>query len=165
MKATILLLVAFAFFGCANNQAFERNSSAANTASQILQILDREVAPRYQKAAELALETLPAGATFPDYQKSMVRWDQIETGLRTAHSALLAMQSALQAWDDGSQVAEADYGKALACTVSGLQNVAEAAESLGVELPPEVGQFLTFSESILGPSMLTASEGEDCHGR
>ena len=137
LPITFLLLAS-----CAGNPAFDRSVLVANTASQALRVLDREVAPLYEKAADAALEGLPAGSTVDDYQRVMEPWDRLEQGLRGAHSALLVMQAALKAWDAGSDGSEADYRQALACAVEGLTAIEEAAEALEIDLKPEIMEFL-----------------------
>jgi hypothetical protein len=122
----------------------------ANTGSQALQVLDREIAPLYEHAAAAALEGLPAGATFDAYQRAMEPWNRLEQGLRTSHSAMVVMQAALRAWEAGSDASEADYGQALACAVEGFQAVTEASRTLGIDLKPEILEFITLAGKAAG---------------
>jgi hypothetical protein len=146
----LALPITLLLMSCAGNQALERSVLLTNTASEALLVLDREIEPLYEFAAETALENLPAGSTLADYNAAMVEWNTIEEGLRTTHTALLAMQSALRAWEDGSQTAEGDYRSALACAVQGLKALADAAAELNVPVPPEVEQFTTLGAIAAG---------------
>jgi hypothetical protein len=136
--------------GCVGNAAFDRSVLVANAASQALQVLDREIAPLYEKAAADALEALPAGSTFDAYQQAMESWNRLEQGLRAAHSALLVMQAALKGWDAGSSASEGRYQQALACAVDGFQAVAEASKALGLDLKPEILEFITLAGKAAG---------------
>jgi hypothetical protein len=157
MKVALPITLLVLLTGCADNPAFDRSVLVANSASQVLQVLDQEVAPLYEQAAADALERLPAGSTVADYQRAMEHWNRLEQALRTAHSALLVMQGALKAWDAGSSGSEADYGQALACVVEGLRAVAEASKALGLDLKPEILEFL----AVAGDAARSATGGCD----
>jgi hypothetical protein len=136
--------------GCVGNAAFDRSALVANAASQALQVLDQEIAPLYEQAAADALEGLPAGSGLDAYQQAMEPWNRLEQGLRTAHSALLVMQGTLKAWDAGSQAAAGDFDQALSCAVEGFQAVAEASKALGLDLKPEILEFLALAGKATG---------------
>jgi hypothetical protein len=127
--------------------AVRRGTSAAAIG---LASMDAPAAEGYQAAHERALAEHETRA---GYDAAMRPWNDLETGMRAAHSSLFALDVALDAWGAGG---EREWLGLAACTVVSLRHVATLAAALGLELPEQV-------ES--GLSMISAIAGAACPGR
>jgi len=93
-----------------------------------LRVADREVAPRYTVAADEAREH---AADWAAYDAAMRPWNETERALRVAHTALLATQAGLDAWEAGDQ---RGWLATVPCLVESLDQFRRALEAVGVHL-------------------------------
>lgn len=95
-----------------------------------LRVADHEVAPRYTTAADEAREHAQDWAA---YDAAMRPWNETERALRVAHTALLATQAGLDAWEAGD---DRGWLATVPCLVDALDRLRLGLEALGIHLGP-----------------------------
>lgn len=146
--AAMLAAASAVMSGCGGPpQAVRRGTSAAAIG---LAALDTPAAEGYQAAHERAMAEHETRA---DYDAAMRPWNDLETGMRSAHASLFALDAALDAWGAGG---ERQWLELAACTAVSLRHVAALATTLGLELPDQVSS---------GLAMISAIAGAACPGR
>lgn len=116
---------------------------ALTTTAHALRTVDQEVAPRYTTAADEAREHATDWAS---YDAAMHDWDEVERALRVAHTALLATQAGLDAWQAGD---ERGWLSTVPCLVEAIDRLRVGLEALGVHLMP-VTQAVALIGSFAG---------------
>jgi hypothetical protein len=93
--------------------------------------LDRELAPRYAEAAELARG---ATTTLGEYEARMAGWNAVEEGLGAVRSLLLEAQTDMDSVP-------------VACILKTFSALGSVLSSFGIELPPALSSII----GALGP--------------
>lgn len=104
-------------------------------------VIDDQLATGYEMAAARSMET---SDSLDEYKAQMRLWDEAEAALRTVRAALVAAQEAIRAYEAGK---DKGWEVALACVVSAIDSLIEAATAIGIDTPPPLQQARAF----LGP--------------
>lgn len=107
-----------------------------------LVLLDGPAAEGYQRAHERALTE---STTMAEYSTAMSTWNDLETGMRSTYSAILAVDAALNAWDAGGSEEWLGLG---ACAVVSVQRLVLIATGLGLTLPDQISSGLQMIAGI-----------------
>jgi hypothetical protein len=95
--------------------------------------LDRSAARRYAEAADEAREAAPVGEEgWASYDVAMRPWELLRQSINTAFRALVALQEAANAWEQGS---DGEWLSAAGCMLALVATAVEAARALGIEIP------------------------------
>jgi len=105
---------------------------------------DGRLAPRYSDAAE---ECLAEARTRSGYEHCMRDFDAATDALEASRSSLLALESTADAWDAGG---EEDWPSLTSCVVIILTRLRDALAVVGVEVPEEAAQALSFLSGFGG---------------
>lgn len=104
-------------------------------------VIDNNMAIGYEAAAGRAMET---SDSLDEYRAQMATWDDAEAALRTVRAALVAAQEAIRAYEAGK---DKGWEVAVACVVSAVDSLLEAAMAIGIDAPPPLAKARAF----LGP--------------
>lgn len=104
--------------------------------AEVLVVTDAVVAVEYTTHARAALE---ASSDLASYRLAMAPFDDLERALRTAHSALLLAEGAVNVWDNGGITT---WPHAFACVVGALVGLRDLLRVAGVPLPAELVSLL-----------------------
>lgn len=140
-RAAVFALITLLALGCGGPTHTAQTSLAAT--AHALVAVDRELAPRYTTAADEAREHATDWAS---YDAAMHDWDEVERALRVAHTALLATQAGLDAWEAGD---ERGWLATVPCLVDALDRLRVGLEALGVHLEP-VTQAVALAGAFAG---------------
>ena len=106
--------------------------------------LDESLTPLYEEAAHAALDE---SSTRAEYDTAMEQWDQTEEAMRIARISLLSAQDALDVWKE-SAGAESTFWSVLPSLLGAVRELAEALQSLGVDVPAEIVTALRLLEGL-----------------
>lgn len=122
----------------------DATQTALTSTARALAALDESLTPLYEEAAHAALDE---SSTRAEYDTAMQQWDQTEEAMRIARISLLSAQDALDVWKE-SAGAESTFWSVLPSLLGAVRELAEALQSLGVDVPAEIVTALRLLEGL-----------------
>ena len=126
MNLKSIAFTAMLLTGCVT-QAQQAQLTLTTTARALVAV-DDALAPRYEAAAVAARES---SSSWTEYDTAMVEWNHAEDATRFTHHSLLAAQSGLTAWEQGSKQ---EWLRAAPCLVRAADQLLLALGSLNISI-------------------------------